>query len=81
MVGSILCLVYGLGYFHGKAVDKTVISKSILKKRMSHKNLANPEDKKSEISQPDEVNKVNLSNQDFEKNSTSPFGSYFHKRS
>ena len=38
--------------------------------------MANPQDKKSEISQPDEVNKVNLSNQGL-KNSTSPFGSYF----
>ena len=77
LVGTILSWFMDLDIFMEKTIDKTVISKKhVGNKKDGSKNLANPQDKKSEISQPDEVNKVNLSNQGL-KNSTSPFGSYF----
>jgi hypothetical protein len=49
LVGAILCLVYGLGYFHGKAVDKTVIvKKHIEDEKVSDHNIANSPDEKFE---------------------------------
>ena len=68
LVGAILCLVYGIGYFHGKAVDKTVIvKKHIEDEKISDHDIANSPDEKFEVSQSDEENKVSLSNQGFEK--------------
>ena len=78
LVGIIVSLVYGLGYYHGAAVDKTVIIKNLTgTEKTSPQNMARLPDKKSEFSQSDEVKKVSLSNQGFEKNSNSPFGNSF----
>ena len=78
LVGVIACLVYGLGYYHGAAVDKTVIIKNFTEtEKTSSQNMARLSDKKSEFRQTDEVKKASLSNQDFEDSSSSPFGSYF----
>ena len=78
LIGIIVSLVYGIGYYHGTTVDKKVIMKNLTgSEKTSPQNMARLSDKKSEFRQTDEVKKASLSNQGFEKNSTSPFGSYF----
>jgi formylglycine-generating enzyme required for sulfatase activity len=64
LVGAILCLVYGLGYFHGKAVDKTVIvKKHIEDEKVSDHNIANSPDEKFEASRSDEEKMNSMINQ------------------
>ena len=64
LVGAILCLVYGLGYFHGKAVDKTVIvKKHIEDEKISDHNIANTIDEKFKASRSEEEKMNSMINQ------------------
>jgi formylglycine-generating enzyme required for sulfatase activity len=64
LVGAILCLVYGLGYFHDKAVDKTVIIKKHTEdEKISDQDIANSPDEKFEVSQSDEEKMNSIINQ------------------
>lgn len=64
LVGAILCLVYGIGYFHGKAVDKTVIVKKHTEdEKISDHDIANSPNEKFEVSQSDEEKMNSIINQ------------------